>query len=110
MKRSKIIQLDGHEIVLKELTVQEIADCMDAVAGGAVDVLDLLMPGQLPSEAVVRSSGVERAELQGFPPSDLELLWEAAGEVNPFFLRMVAAPEAGPEKPSAKPPKLPARS
>jgi len=83
---------------------------MDAVAGGAVDVLDLLMPGKLPSEAVVRSSGVERAELQGCAPSALEPLWEAAGEVNPFFLRMVAEPAPGPEKPSAKPPRPPARS
>jgi len=110
MKRSKIIKLGDREVTLKELTVQEIADCMDAVAGGAVDVLDLLMPGKLPSEAVVRSSGVERAELQGCAPSALEPLWEAAGEVNPFFLRMVAEPAPGPEKPSAKPPRPPARS
>ena len=110
MRRSKIIKMGDREVTLKELTVQEIADCMDAVAGGAVDVLDLLMPGKLPSEAVIRSSGLERSELQAFAPSALDSLWEAAGETNPFFLHMVAEPAPAPAKPSGTASKPPARS
>lgn len=89
MKKSKIISFEGEEVTVKELTVEQIADCMDAVAEGQVDSLDLLFDGRLPSEAVVRSTGLERAALHRHSPSSLELLWVAAEEVNPFFLGMV---------------------
>jgi hypothetical protein len=89
MKKSKIIQFDGQEVTVKELTVEQIADCMDAVAAGKADSLDLLFDGRLPSEAVVRATGIERLELHKHSPSVLEQLWNAAEEVNPFFLGMV---------------------
>jgi hypothetical protein len=89
MKRSKIIPFNGADVTAKELTVAEIADCMDAVANDAVDSLDLLFPDRLPSEAVVRATGLERAALHKHSPSALEALWAAAEETNPFFLGMV---------------------
>lgn len=110
MKRSKIIKMGDREVTLKELTVQEIADCMDAVAAGAADETDLLMIGRLPSEAVIRCAGLERAELRGRTPSELAPLWEAAGEVNPFFVTMMAEPPAVPGKASGTPSRTPARS
>ncbi|MDY0261978.1 hypothetical protein [Syntrophotalea acetylenica] len=102
MKKSKIIQFDGQEVTVKELTVEQIADCMDAVCEGKVDNLDLLFDGQLPSEAVVRSTGLERGALQTHSPSALELLWKAVEETNPFFLKMVRRMAVTAGKPSGK--------
>jgi hypothetical protein len=102
MKKSKIIQFDGQEVTVKELTVEEIADCMDAVASGQVDTLDLLFDGRLPSEAVVRCAGIPRADLSKPAPSALEPLWQAVEETNPFFLKMLKRMAAPGSAPSGK--------
>jgi hypothetical protein len=101
MKLSKIITIDGRDITVKELTVEEICNCMDAVTTGQqVDTLDVVMDGALPAEAVVRACGIDRAALSALTPSALLPIWEAAAEVNPFFARMVAKPEAPAANPS----------
>ncbi len=111
VKLSKIITIDGRDITLKELTVEEICNCMDAVTKGKkVDELDVIMDGRLPAEAVVRSCAIDRAELRALTPTALEPIWEAAAEVNPFFARMVAKPEAPAENPSGSPSKKPVNS
>lgn len=104
VKLSKIITIDGRDITLKELTVEEICNCMDAVTKGKkVDELDVIMAGTLPAEAVVRSCTIDRAELRAMTPTALQPIWEAAAEVNPFFARMVAKPEAPAVNPSGNP-------
>jgi hypothetical protein len=110
MKKSKIIQFDGKEVTAKELTVEEIADCMDAVAAGKADSLDLLFDGRLPSEAVVRAAGIERLELHKHSPSALEQLWNAVEETNPFFLGMVKRMFAPAQNRSANALSVPVKS
>ncbi len=88
MRKTKQIKFADEQITVKELTVQELADVLDTVASTA-DQLDLLFDGGLPSQAVVVSSGIERERLHAAPPSELQQLWQAVEEVNPFFLKAV---------------------
>lgn len=102
MKKSKIISFQGEDVTVKELTVEEIAACMDAVLAGSVDLLDMLMEGALPSEAVIRATGLERPALHALAPSALEPIWEAVRETNPFFAGMLARRSQAPVSPAKR--------
>ena len=88
MRQTKEIKFNGEQITIKELTVEELANILDT-ASETADNLDLLFDGGLPSEAVVKSSGVERKILHTLPPSEVHALWQAVEAVNPFFLKAV---------------------
>lgn len=85
MRKTKNFTWCDADMTVHELTMQELADTLDGIAETA-DYLDLLFDHRLPSEAVVRSSGVQRDTLHQCSPSQLALLWDAVEEVNPFFL------------------------
>ena len=88
MRNTKNIKWQDNDITVQELTMQELAETLDGIASTA-DQLDLLFDTRLPSEAVVQSSGIEREKLHECTPSQLEQLWDAVEEVNPFFLAAV---------------------
>ena len=87
MRKSKIIKWNEKDVVCKELTVEEISTLMasDAEPGA----LDLVFFDRSPAMAVTMSTGLTHKDLEGFPPSELETLWDAVEEVNPFFTKML---------------------
>lgn len=102
MRNTKNIQWQDKDITVQELTMQELAETLDNIATTA-DILDLLFDARLPSEAVVKSSGIARANLHKCTPSELKRLWDAAEEVNPFFLAAVRRLTGQPVEKTAKP-------
>jgi hypothetical protein len=84
MKQSKIIQFNGQDVTVKELTVEEIDRIFNS--GAVPDILDLVFPDSVPVIAVEAASGLNREVLHPFAPSMLAPLWEAVEAVNPFFV------------------------
>lgn len=89
MRKTKNITWRDKDITVKELTMQELIDILDEPP--ASDELSIVtglgIESDLPLEAVIDSAGVTKDELCACTPSQVEALWQAVEEVNPFFLR-----------------------
>lgn len=85
MKQSKMIEFGGKDVTCKELTVEELGAILDAPM--KPEALDLLFATRLPVAAVTASTGLTAKELAPYAPSELDKLWSAVEEVNPFFLQ-----------------------
>jgi hypothetical protein len=89
MRKLKMITLDEAEIAVRELTVEQVTDIMDAQQERRLDTFDMLFPDRLPADAVCLATGLDKARLNKLSPSELDAIWRAAEEVNPFFTGMV---------------------
>lgn len=89
MRKEKRVDVAGKEVVVRELTVEEVTNIMDAQEGQKVGVLDLLFPDRLPADAVCLATGLTIEQLNTMAPSELDAIWKAAEEVNSFFGGMV---------------------
>ena len=87
MRKEKRINVTGSEITARELTVEEVTNIMDGLEGHAVEKYDLLFPDRLPAAAVRQATGLPESDLVKMTPSELDPIWKAVEEVNPFSLR-----------------------
>ncbi len=88
MGEAKTLKIASKDIVVKELTVKEVEEVIDAcVDGKAVSTIDLLFD-DIPSIAVMKSSGLTLDELMEMRPSEIRTIVDAVKEVNPFFVSM----------------------
>ena len=87
MGKAGALTVAGKEIVVKELTVKQVEEVVDACADGDVTTLDLLF-NDIPSAAVVKSSGLSYEELQKMRPSEVRVIADEVKKVNPFFVSM----------------------
>jgi len=81
MRKTKSIKIDDLEINVKELRVKDIRQILNSLSDirGINDAMALLpMATDLPVE-----------KLDEMAPSELNQVWEAAREVNDFFLGML---------------------
>lgn len=90
MVRSKVITVDGREVIVRELTVAQIRELMDqSDKNSSVDVIDLLFSGRIPSDAVKTSTGLDAEALCRFSPSELDQIIKGVEDINPFFANMI---------------------
>lgn len=89
MRKEKKITIGDEKIVVSELTVEQVANIMDGLEGATTSTLDLLFPDRLPAEAVCRATELTMEDLTKRPPSELDVIWKAAEDVNSFFAGMV---------------------
>jgi hypothetical protein len=89
MRKSKIITVDDRKITVRELIVEEVTNIMDAQGEQKISAFDLLLPDRLPADAVCLATGLTTEQMSKMSPSELDEIWQAAEEVNPFFVRMV---------------------
>jgi hypothetical protein len=88
MRRSKAIQFNGKEVEVSELTVTQV-DSLLADSDSHVTTVEMLLNPNIPISAVVAATGISSNELNGdIAPSELQKLWEAVEEINPFLLQM----------------------
>lgn len=81
MRKTKSIKIDDLEITVKELRVKDIRKLLDGLSeiSGIEQALELLpMVTDLPPE-----------KLEGMAPSELGQVWDAAKDVNAFFLNLL---------------------
>ena len=81
MRKTKAIKIDDLEITVKELRVKDIRKIMDSMSdfSGMDQVLELL--------PLVTDLSAKR--LDEMAPSEINQIWEAAREVNAFFLNLL---------------------
>jgi hypothetical protein len=88
MRKSKAIQFDGKEVEVNELTVTQVESLLDS-SNTSVTTVEMLLNPNIPIAAVVAATGISSAALNGdVAPSELQKLWEAVEEMNPFLLQM----------------------
>ena len=81
----------GKTIIVRQLTVGEVADFFDHVQGLEMTTADLIMDRQVPAVVVATACGLTLSELGGdVLPSDLAALWDAVEGENPFFCATLA--------------------
>ena len=90
MQAVRIFDLNGRQIVIKELTLGEIrawlASVVNQSEGG--DVVDALLFEDFEPAALVRMTDLSLRDLDDYGPSDLRLLANAYREVNADFFAM----------------------
>ncbi len=87
-KLSGIVDFDGQEITVKELTPREVEQVIEEVNASPPSTLDMLMDHNIPALMVARSSGIDKEKLEVIAPSVLEPLFEKVAEVNPKLAAM----------------------
>lgn len=87
MRKTKNITWRDKDITVQELTMQELIDILDEPesADELSIVTGLGIESDIPLAGVLDSAGVTKEELRVCTPSQVEALWAAVEEVNPFF-------------------------
>lgn len=91
-KTLHIESLDNRPITLRMLRASEVDTLMAALQDGKLKVTsaNLLFTASAPIEAVAMSTGLTVEELLGsIYPDELEAIWRAVEEINPFLLKVM---------------------
>jgi len=87
MRNSKIIEIDGKELVVKELTPDDFDSLLQPNEDYQANWLDrILDKDNLSGSVLAASTGLTEKDLSGMAPSALRPMIEAFKEVNPDFL------------------------
>ena len=90
MQAARLFDLDGRQVVIKELSLGEIrawlASVVNQSEGG--DVVDALLFEDFDPAALVRMTDLTAADLDSYTPSDLRRLAAVCRELNPDFFAM----------------------
>lgn len=92
MRKTKSFKIGEDEFVARELTVSQVSQLLD---GGTVEekvnIIDLLFPDRMPSEAVAMSLGITSDELaeRDYPPSVLEKVLDEVEAINPISANLI---------------------
>ena len=85
MRIVKTVTIDGREIELKELTVDEVLKLLNGLESGLMDVM---FDGRIPLEVVSMSSGIKKKTFEKWFPADLDKLISEVETVNPHSARL----------------------
>jgi len=85
---AKEITFRGKTIIVRQLTVGEVADFFDHAQSLMITTADILMNRQVPAQVVTTACGLTIDDLGGdVLPGELSALWNAVEAENPFFSR-----------------------
>ena len=85
MRIVKTVTINGREVTLNELTVEEVANLLDSLDSGLIDVM---FDGRLPLTVVCKSCGIKKKALEKWFPADLDELIKEVEAVNPHSARL----------------------
>lgn len=92
MPATRLIELPGLPVTVRELTVAEVrAWLVEAEAGAPVDPLRAMVFDDCSLDDLARMADVSAARLESFTAGELAPLHEAARALNPHFFRVRAA-------------------
>ncbi len=92
LRTGKGEHLTFHQVWVRELTVAEVRDWInDSQTAGYRDPIQALALPDLGLDELARMTDRTASDLEEFAPSELQLLADAARELNPFFFRLRAA-------------------
>lgn len=86
---SKEVRLLGKPVTVRELTVSEVTDYLESQSE-IPSTAEMLLDKPISEKVVRLATGLSSDEINGgVPPSELEILWNAVEEVNPFLFRLM---------------------
>ena len=86
MRKEKTFKIGDKKCTARELTVEQIAQITDSLGKDTeISDIDMLFPDRLPSSALTMSLDMTLDELAEYAPSEIEIMIDAAEEVNPHF-------------------------
>jgi hypothetical protein len=92
MPATRLIDLPGLPVTVRELTVSEVRSWLVEVESGApVDPLRAMVFDDCSLDDLARMADVSAARLEGLTGSELAPIYEAAKALNPHFFRVRAA-------------------
>lgn len=92
MPATRLIDLPGLPVTVRELTVAEVrAWLVEAEAGAPVDPLRAMVFDDCSLDDLARMADAAADVLEGYTASELAPLYEAAKALNPHFFRVRAA-------------------
>lgn len=92
LRTGKGEHLTYHQVRVRELTVAEVREWLnDSQGTGYRDPIHALALPEIGLDELARMTDRTASELEAFAPSELQLLADAARELNPFFFRLQSA-------------------
>lgn len=90
MRKIKSIKIDDREVTIKELNVREVREVMEGcgLKADATLVIDLMFQDRLPVAAVLKATDLSADSLDDMTQSELDTIYTAVEELNPFFVRL----------------------
>lgn len=94
-KLSKVIDIDGKKITVKEFTVGEIKKLWKELSklGRPENIARVAIDGTFKELFAVAIDGISPDDLDNFVPSDLEKIYKAFAEVNKIFFDLASQVE-----------------
>ncbi|HJE67589.1 hypothetical protein [Pseudomonas oryzihabitans] len=89
---SRVLNLDGQEIIVRELTVAGVRQMLMAEIGE--DVVNLQLFSDVRLEDLVQMTSLTADQIDAMRPSQLEQVIKACKEMNPDFFGMLVRLEA----------------
>jgi hypothetical protein len=90
MRKEKSFKIGDKKFTAYELTVKQIAQITDSLDKETeVGDIDLLFPDRLPSSALAMSLDMKIEDLAEYTPSEIEIMIDAAEEINPTFASLI---------------------
>ena len=86
---TKVVQIDGREITVRELAVWEIRNWIGSLDGKDIDLVDELLIDGVQLSAVRLMSGISKEDMEQMVPSDLDKVVDLCKQVNHRFFSMV---------------------
>ncbi|MBU1567435.1 MAG: hypothetical protein KJ630_17650 [Proteobacteria bacterium] len=92
MRNKKAININGQDITVRELTMEEVDELLAAVKETRVLYpAEVMLDPEIPQEAVMMATGMTADQLTGdITPSELAEIWGAVAEVNGFLSKLMA--------------------
>lgn len=86
---TKVVQIDGREITVRELAVWEIRNWIGSLDAQNVDLVDELLIDGVQLSAIRLMAGISKEDMEQMMPSDLDKVVDIAKQVNNRFFSMV---------------------
>lgn len=91
-RKTKSIQFNGRNLVVYEITVAQIVEWEESITGGddvTIHLLDKIMNKSLPVSGLRLCAPELTSDDLQIAPSEIEQVYDAVEEVNPFFIKHV---------------------
>ena len=86
MRKEKPFKIGDKKFTAYELTVKQIMQITDSLGKDTeIGDIDMLFPDRLPSSALAMSLDMTIEDLAEYAPSEIEIMIDAAEEINPTF-------------------------
>ena len=85
MRKIKDTEINGRQITVNELTVEEVSNLLDNLGGS---LIGMMFDGRMPMVIVTHAAGLKEDELKSWCPSDIDKLITEVETVNPHCARL----------------------